>query len=109
MMAAVGTITGYTSSTPTSSCTFNTGAASSSPISCSSVLTVPSSGLAVGVAFQRTTGSFGFTNMTAGNTVSPADGSELQNGSNATAGSLTPASNVQITSESAAIAANTWH
>jgi hypothetical protein len=89
-------------------CTYNVGTAPGSTMTCTSALTVPSNGVAIGVAFQRAHGSFGFTNMTVGNDVQGSDGSEMQNGSNTTAGSLTPTGNISAFT-TAAIAANTWH
>ena len=105
--AAVGTLTGYTSTTPTSTC-INSSGSSGTSLACSSALTVPSSGIAIGVGYQRSS-PISWTNMPGGNnSLVSSDGTALTNGSNTTAGSLTPNLTVQQFSTTG-IAANTWH
>ena len=86
--AAAGTLTGYISSTPTSSCINSIGSAGTT-LACSSAVTVPSSGIAIGVGYQRDNPiSWAASSMTLGNsTGASSDGSELINGSNTSAGS----------------------
>lgn len=107
----LGTLTGYTSTTATTTCTgvsSNTGSAGT--VTCSSALTVPSSGIAIGGASFNVNNSSIPINMTTDTQQSSSAPLGGVMGHNTSAGSLTPqAGNSGTTFAGAAIVGATWH
>lgn len=107
MLVGVGTLANLTSTTPTTSCNGSSASVSGGALACSSAVTVPSAGFAIGFGMQTVAGAPNFTNMTNDKSISISTfGGVL--GNSAVAGSLTPNMNGLTNTTNAGIVAATW-